>query len=202
MIDMKRFIESLMSILFACLSLATAYATVDKSFKEYRNRVKEKFGDAVDKELKYNLKAKTFEKTETDEDGNEKTILENADISEYDGCSEYARFFDETSKQWYGDRYYAEQYVKGQQAYFNNLFKLNGHVYLNDVYDVFDMPRSKAGQVVGWIYDPDGNNDSDNEIVFEYHWVKRDKANSDDMNRYEYALLIDFNVDGYIWDKM
>ena len=184
------------------LALATAYATVDKSFKEYRNRVKEKFGEDVDKELKHNIKAKVIEKTETDEDGNEKTVLENADISEYDGHSSYARFFDEKCSQWYGDRDYAEMYVRGQESYFNNLLKLDGFVFLNDVYDMFGIPRSKEGQVVGWRYDPEANDSGDNRIVLDTNWVKRIKSDKNGTNLYEEAMLIDFNVDGYIWDKI
>ena len=51
------------------VALAAAYATVDKTFKEYRNRVIERFGDQDDKELRYNIKAKRLrrplpEKTE------------------------------------------------------------------------------------------------------------------------------------------
>lgn len=184
------------------LALATAYATVDKSFKEYRNRVKEKFGEEVDRELKHNLKAKVLEKTETDEDGNEKTVLENADVSEYDGHSSYARFFDENCSQWYGDRDYAEMYVRGQESYFNNLLKLDGFVFLNDVYDIFGIPKSKEGQVVGWRYDPESNDSGDNRIIFDMNWVKRAKSGNNGANRYEDVMLIDFNVDGYIWDKI
>ena len=40
------------------VALAAAYATVDKSFKDYRKRVVERFGEELDRELKYNIKAK------------------------------------------------------------------------------------------------------------------------------------------------
>ena len=40
------------------VALGAAYAAIDKGFKEYRNRVIERFGEEVDRELKYNLKAK------------------------------------------------------------------------------------------------------------------------------------------------
>ena len=50
------------------VALAAAYATVDKSFKEYRNRVIEKFGQEVDRELRYNIKAEKVTATEVDEE--------------------------------------------------------------------------------------------------------------------------------------
>ena len=46
--------------------MGAAYAAIDKGFKEYRNRVIERFGEEVDRELKYNLKAKKFDETVID----------------------------------------------------------------------------------------------------------------------------------------
>ena len=77
------------------VALAAAYATVDKSFKEYRNRVVERFGEQVDKELKYDIKAKKFEETVKDpETGKEKKVKSTVNVANAD--SGYARFFDET----------------------------------------------------------------------------------------------------------
>ena len=64
------------------VALAAAYATVDKTFKEYRNRVVERFGAEVDKELRYNIKAKKFEETVTDPDsGKEKKVKSTVDVA-------------------------------------------------------------------------------------------------------------------------
>ena len=38
-----------------CTSLAAAYATLDQSFKQYRKNVVDRFGEEVDKELRYNM---------------------------------------------------------------------------------------------------------------------------------------------------
>lgn len=183
------------------LALATAYATVDKSFKEYRSRVKEKFGEDVDTELKHGIKAKIFEKTETDEDNHQKTILENANISEYDGYSGYARFFDEASRNWEKDSDYNLMFLRSQQAYANDLLKARGHLFLNEVYDMLDIPRTKAGQVVGWLYKPDDADSGDNYVDFGIYDINREKVR-DFVNGYERSILLDFNVDGYIWDKI
>ena len=48
------------------VALGAAYAAIDKGFKEYRSRVIERFGEEVDRELKYNLKAKKFDETVID----------------------------------------------------------------------------------------------------------------------------------------
>ena len=53
------------------VALAAAYTAVDKSFKAYRGRVVERFGEDLDRELRYNIKAKEVQEIVTDENGNE-----------------------------------------------------------------------------------------------------------------------------------
>ena len=55
------------------LAMAACYELVDQSYKSYRSRVAEKFGDEVEKELCYGLTKEDIEYTETAEDGTEKT---------------------------------------------------------------------------------------------------------------------------------
>ena len=57
------------------IALAAAYTTIDKSFKDYRGRVVERFGEAIDKELRYNIKAEEIEETVVDEKGKEKKSI-------------------------------------------------------------------------------------------------------------------------------
>lgn len=183
------------------VALAAAYATVDKSFKDYRNRVVERFGEAVDRELKYNIKAQKVEKTVVDpETGKEKKVKETVEIAGIDGYSEYARFYDDGCKGWEKDAEYNLLFLRAQQRYANDLLVSRGHVFLNEVYDMLGIPRTKAGQVVGWVYDPD-NNENDNYIDFGIYDVNKPKAR-DFVNGYERTILLDFNVDGNIWDLM
>ena len=63
------------------VALAAAYATVDKGFKEYRERVVERFGETVDRELKYNVKAEEVKETVVDEEtGKKKTVKKTVEI--------------------------------------------------------------------------------------------------------------------------
>ena len=77
------------------VALAAAYATIDKSFKEYRGRVVERFGKELDHELRYNIKAKEFEEVQTDDKGKEKVVKNTVQVSELNEISDYAKFFDE-----------------------------------------------------------------------------------------------------------
>ncbi|GHU60455.1 hypothetical protein FACS1894171_1860 [Clostridia bacterium] len=181
--------------------LAAAYATIDKGFKEYRNRVVERFGEEVDRELRYNIKAAKIEKIVVDEDGKEEQIEETIQVAKDPNIySDYARFFDDGCAGWEKDSEYNLMFLRAQQHYANNKLKAHGHLFLNEVYDMLGIPRTKAGQAVGWIYDTK-NPLGDNYVDFGIYDVHRQKAR-DFINGYERAILLDFNVDGCILDLM
>lgn len=184
------------------VALAAAYTAIDQGFKEYRGRVVDRFGEAVDRELKYNIKAKKITETVTDEEtGKEKKVKKTVDvISDSNGYSLYARFFDEASPAWEKDPEYNMMFLRAQQQYANDLLRARGHLFLNEVYDMLGIPRSKAGQVVGWVYD-ENNPIGDNHVDFGIYDIRREVVR-DFVNGYERSILLDFNVDGNIWDLM
>ena len=179
------------------VALAAAYATVEKGFKEYRGRVVERFGEELDRELKYNIKAKEVEETTVDEKtGEEKDTKKNVNVADPNNYSTYARFFDDGCTGWTKDPEYNLMFLKNQQRYANDLLKSRGHLFLNEVYDMLGIPRTKAGQVVGWIYDEEYPN-GDNFVDFGIYDLYNEKAR-DFVNGYERTILLDFNVDGDI----
>lgn len=182
------------------VALAAAYATIDKGFKEYRNRVVERFGQEIDRELKYNIKAKKFEETVVDENGKEKKSKATVNITDPNAVSGYARFFDDGCNGWEKDSEYNLMFLRAQQQYANDLLKSRGHLYLNEVYDLLGIPRTKAGQVVGWIYNTK-NPVGDNYVDFGIYDTNREVVR-DFVNGYERTILLDFNVDGNILDLM
>ncbi len=183
------------------VALAAAYTTVDKSFKEYRNRVKDRFGKEVEKELRYNIKAKEVEELVIDENtGDTQKTVKSVNTVGVDGYSDYARFFDGSSYYWEKSTEHNLMFLRQMQSYANDLLKVKGHLFLNDVYKMLDIPETKAGQIVGWTYNPDNPN-SANYIDFGIYEINRE-ANRDFVNGYEPVILLDFNVDGNIWDLM
>ena len=179
-------------------ALAAAYATVDNSFKKYRKNVVERFGEELDKELKYDIKAKEVEETTTDEKGKEKKVKKTVNVATVDGYSEYARFFDDGCSNWQKDAEHNLWFLRQQQNYANDLLRSHGYVFLNDVYDMLGIPRTKAGQIVGWYLDEKDPN-RDNYIDFGIYDINKEK-NRDFVNGYERTILLDFNVDGPIYD--
>lgn len=177
------------------VALAAAYATVDKSFKEYRHRVVEKFGEQVDRELKYNIKAKQIEEVVTDENGKQKKVKKTIDVVDRNLYSEYAHFFDHTCDAWVDDGEYNEFFLRSEQNFANDRLVGNGHIFLNEIYDRLGIPRTKAGQIVGWVYNPK-NPVGDNAVDFGIQevWVDTEDGG------HERKILLDFNVDGNVLD--
>ena len=182
------------------VALAAAYATIDRSFKDYRSRVVERFGKELDKELRYNIKAKEIEETVIDENGKEKTVKKTVNVSDPNGYSDYARFFDESCAGWNKTPEYNLMFLKQQQAHANRLLQQNGYLFLNEVYEMIGLPKTKAGQVVGWVYD-EKNPIGDNFVDFGIYDIYNEKAR-DFVNGYERSILLDFNVDGNVWELM
>ena len=181
-------------------ALSAAYMTVDKSFKEYRNRVAERFGDEIEKEIRYGIKAMEVETTVVNEDGSETTITEQVKTMDPNLYSDYARFFDEASPCWQNDPEYNLMFLKSQQQYANDLLRAKGRLFLNEVYDMLGIDRTKAGQVVGWVYNPE-NPTGDNFVDFGIYDMSKERVRAF-VNGYETNILLDFNVDGNIWDLM
>lgn len=188
------------------VALAAAYAAVDKSFKEYRNRVVDRFGAEVDKQIKYNLDTVKVTEVTTDEDGKEKKVKKTIEVGTPDMYSPYSIIFDETNPYWEKDAELNKFFLQSRQAQANDKLKANGYLFLNDVYELLGHEKTKAGQVVGWVYDPE-NGDGDNYIDFgmydiytkpKYHA----EAKAAFINGYERSVILDFNVDGNIWEQM
>ena len=176
------------------VALCAAYAAIDKSFREYRGRVKERYGEQADVELRYGIKAKKFEEIEVDPNtGKEKKVKKTVMVADPNLQSDYAMYFDSRSRNYEINPDYNRMFLKAQQAFANDKLQTRGHLFLNEVLDDLDLPRTPAGQIVGWTKDgPDGY------VNFRIVEVERETEDG----RHEPALLLDFNVEGNIWEKM
>lgn len=173
-------------------ALVAAYAALDKGFREYRSRVVAKYGEEEDRDLRYGVREIKVIDPETQE---EKIIKR---VSPGDP-SIYARFFDTSSDSWSKDPEVNRFFLKSQQNYANDQLTVRGHVFLNEVYDLLGLERSSAGSVVGWVLSRDGSTDNHIDFgIFDRH----SQAARDFVNGFEGAILLDFNVDGVIYDKI
>lgn len=177
--------------------LTAAVAGLTSAFKQYRENVKKDGGEELDRKYRYGLQTVEEEVTETDSKGKEKTKKVKTEIIPDDPStySEYARFYDESCREWDPDPEYNLTFLRIQQDLANKYLQANGHLFLNEVYDMLGIKRTKAGQYVGWVW----NGDGDNFVDFGIYETKRER-NRAFVNGYEPVILLDFNVDGVITD--
>lgn len=181
-------------------ALAAAYAAVDKSFKEYRGRVIERFGKQMDRELRYNIKAQEIEETTVDANGKETVTKKTVDVMDPNSYSQYAIVFDDSNEGWDPDPERSKYFLIQQQNWANERLKSRGHLFLNEVYDMLGAKRTKAGAQVGWVYD-EKNCEGDNFVDFGIFDTNSPNAR-DFVNGIEKVIVLDFNVDGYILDMI
>jgi Family of unknown function (DUF6353) len=172
--------------------LVAAYSALETGFRQYRARVVEKYGEDVDRDFRYGTRREKIVDPNTNK---EKTVTRVS----LDDPSIYARFFDNGSPSWSKEPEYNLFFLQSQQNYANDLLRSRGHVFLNEAYDMLGIPRSEAGAVVGWLLSPNG--DTDNHVSFGVFEGKTEKQR-DFVNGLEGAILLDFNVDGVIFDKI
>ena len=179
-------------------SMAAAYATLNSMYKRYRQNVIESYGEEVDKDMRFGVKHEKV--TEIDEDGNKVKI--DARIVDLDNTalaiSDYSRFFQMGCKGFDASSgRYNLLYLKGIQAMFNNKLIADGYVMLNDVYRELGFDTIPEGWSIGWVYD-ETNPIGDNYIDFGLYEARN--KNQRAVNDWEPVILMDFNVDGNLYE--
>jgi hypothetical protein len=109
-------------------SLMSAYAMLDSSYKEYKNKVKDIFGDEEGKVVE------GIAQDKYDEDGISK---DDDSLLFYDEFS--GRFFNSTMDK-----------VKQAQYEINRDLALQDSATINDFYEYLDIPKVDSGDDVGW----------------------------------------------------
>lgn len=181
-------------------SLGSALAATTVAFDKYRKRVKDAVGEEEERDIYYGVKKVEVEEEVTDEKGKTKKVKKEVKVVDDNNFGPYSRFFDESCYEWDKNPEYNLTFLTQMENQMNNQLRAKGHLYLNEVYDALGMERSKAGQVVGWLYDPNNEN-LQNHVSFDIFNGKRE-ANRNFVNGFENVILLDFNVDGNILDMM
>lgn len=180
------------------IALAAAYASIDNSFKKYRKNVVERFGEELDKELRYDVKTEEVEETVVDDKGKKKKVKKKVQTAGPNDPSDFAKCFDVGCIGWTKDPESNMTFLKIQQNVANERLQRRGYLFLNEVYDMFGFPHTTAGQIVGWLYRPnDPTYTGDGFVSFNIYNIDQ-QANKDFVNGRERSIWLDFNVDGPI----
>ena len=179
------------------VAIAAAYAVVDKSFKEYRSRVVDRFGKEVDHQLRYNIREMEIEEKTVDAKGKEKVQKKTIKVADRNAASGFMKYFVRGNSNWANDPSCNEYFFKMAQANANDRFIAKGSITLNEVYEILGFQATKEGMVVGWIYDP-----KDPALFNRIELDVKEVCLSDENGNFDWGYAIDFNVDGNIYDLM
>ena len=178
------------------IALAATVTALDTSFREYRGRLIERFGEDLDRELRFNIKAKEIEETVTDEEGNETVVKKVVHEIDPNAHSMYSVFFDDGNIGWSKNPELNKVFLIQQQEAANYRLRTEGFLSLNDVYKMIGAPLTYYGQVAGWVYSDDPDT-GDNFVSFGLFDNENEKAR-DFINLREKTILLDFNCIGNI----
>ncbi len=164
-------------------ALSATLAMVSKAYNEYRERVQKEIGKERELDIYRNVELKTLK------DGSKELVK----FVNGHGYSPYAQIFDENSRHWQDAPELNRLWVEVQQNYLNHKLQADGFVFLNDAYESLGIPHTSAGQIVGWLRDGDGDGFVDFGLYLEGTNVGNDLR---------HGVLLDFNVDGPVYDKI
>lgn len=179
------------------VSLIAGYNLLAESFAAYRKRVVEEHGPDVDRNYRLGIYESSTNEKVVNEDGTvtkQKTKVMTVKDKTISG---FAKFFDEYSTQWQKNAETNLYFLRLQQNHANDMLRARGHVFLNEVYDMLGLPRTKEGSIYGWVMNDDGTT----VIDFGIYNIDNPSGRAF-VNGYEKAILLDFNVTGIIWDQI
>lgn len=190
--------------------LVAAYTVLDKIHKDYRGRVVEDQGEEKDFEYLHGVETRVVVE-ETVDGPVDKTVkgLDQNVIANEDPELHYRRIFsapkfDEdgeiipgTGNKHWSDIPNQNQYILQMiQSEAGDLLRLQGHLFLNQVYDMLGFEPTAAGQIVGWKKNPK-EGEGDGFVSFGI-WDRGVYRGTQWLNGELDSLLLDFNVDGPI----
>lgn len=179
------------------LGVVAAYNGLSAAFEEYRKRVRDEYGEGLDKHFRYGT---TYEELPVyDENGKktkEKEQVEKTETEMVMPTDDSCRFFDSSNPNWDKNPTFSMMWLRGQQNILNDILHTRGHVFLNEVYDALGFPHTPQGAVLGWI---DG--EGDNCIDFGLYDQNKESVRRF-VNGVDNVIMLEFNHDGVIWDKI
>lgn len=183
-------------------AMGAAYATLQTAFDGYKRTMVEALGkESVDKILKPKLPnvGKTAEEILSSDNKSDAANVSDAVVNSLKTLSPYARIIaEESSSCWDPNEDYTSQNLAAVQLWANRRLERKGHLFLNEVFDQLGLSRTREGAVVGWLK----NGEGDNYVSFGDFDASIYRVPSDDYTRVDSNFIVDFNVDGVIWDRI
>ena len=179
------------------IGAVSAFNGVKEAFDAYRNRVIEEEGEEKDRHYRYGTTLETREVTEVDENGNEVTKTETREIIDHPlKPGEFARYFDESNDNWDENPDFNLRFLRGVEHMANDILQTRTWICLNEVYEMLGFKPTPSGQINGWA------KENGSFVDFGLGRGITDPDVRRFINGQENVILLEFNVDGVILDKI
>jgi hypothetical protein len=183
-------------------AMGAAYATLQTAFDGYKRTMVEALGkESVEKILKPKLPnvGKSAEEILSSDNKSDAAYVSDAVVNSLKALSPYARIIaEESSTCWDPNEDYTSQNLAAVQLWANRRLERKGHLFLNEIFDQLGLSRTREGAVVGWLK----NGEGDGYVSFGDFDASIYRVPSDDYTRVDSNFIVDFNVDGVIWDRI
>lgn len=176
------------------LAVIGAYKALTIEHQEYRNKMKEVMGSEEERKIYYDLGELEIGNMEDGETHKVSVIVEPSEPEP--NWNEHAKFFCESSIYFSKNPEENLKFLMDTMGRMQEKFDRQGYLFLNDVYRALDIPETYGGSVCGWI-----KGLGDNVIDFGIFDCYKESSHRF-VNGYEPVVLLDFNHDGYIADKL
>jgi hypothetical protein len=183
--------------------LATTTASListDKLFQNYRQNVIEDQGEDADFRYRTGLKTVEVESVEHDTRGRKRKVKKEMEVVDNVIGNPFMKFFDEANPNFEKNPSNNLFFLKKQEEWRTRKLRAEGFLFLNDVLYELGYGRCAEGSVYGWVYDED-DPECHNVVSFGIRNTRRPTVRNA-MNGYEPVILLDFNVDGVIVEKL
>lgn len=125
-------------------ALVSAYTLVDSSFKEYKQKLKELYGEETHNNV---VDAIAVEKVDRDWGVSGSYFGESCDLANEEACGDAVLFYEENSGRYFEST--VEQ-VLNAMYHLNRNYALRGYSYLNEYYEFLGLETTDYGSVMGW----------------------------------------------------
>lgn len=110
-------------------TLVSAYTLIDSSYKEYKNKVKELYGEDANNEINGEIAKDKYEETDISVDDSKLLFFDHFSM----------RYFESTM----------EEVIQAEYS-INRQIAVNAGAYLNEFYDFLGIPQVDYGNELGW----------------------------------------------------
>ena len=164
-----------------------------------KKRIIDQLGYEEGQRVIYGAQVIDADVTEKTESGEEVIVTKPLNVisdEKAEEMSQYAVWFDEHAGGWAESPTHNLAFLRMTQDHFTDILNARGHVFLNEVFDRLGLPRTNMGAVCGWV-----KGMGDDMVDFGIYNAHRKDA-AEFLAGYSNVVLLDFNCDGVIWDKI